>query len=96
MALAECCIAGSIGFSGRRHAAARNDIELFGEEQSRIVISIDPAKLRELRSIAEKHAVPLRELGKTGGNRLVIEGLIDLPLDEVSTAWKTGLEKAMK
>lgn len=96
VALAECCIAGGIGFAGGWHAAARNDVELFGEEQSRIVISIDPARLSDLRSIAEKHAVPLKELGKTGGNRLLIQGLMDLPLDEVSAAWKTGLQKAMQ
>jgi phosphoribosylformylglycinamidine synthase len=93
--LAESCIAGSIGIKGKWKIAGRIDTELFGEAQSRIVVSLKPSRLGELRKLAAKHRIPLRELGSVGGKRFLIKGVIDLPLDDIVDAWRNGLEKAM-
>ena len=93
--LAESCIAGSIGIKGKWKIAGRIDTELFGEAQSRIVVSLKPARLGELQKLAAKHRIPLRELGSVGGKRFLIKGVIDLPLDDIVDAWRNGLEKAM-
>jgi phosphoribosylformylglycinamidine synthase II len=93
--LAESCIAGSIGIKGKWKIAGRIDTELFGEAQSRIAVSLKPARLGELRKLAAKHRIPLKELGSVGGKRFLIKGVIDLPLDDIVDAWRNGLEKAM-
>jgi len=93
--LAESCIAGGIGIKGKWKIAGRIDSELFGEGQSRIVVSLEPARLGELRNLAARHRVPLKELGVAGGDRFLIKDVVDLPLAEVTGAWKSGLEKAM-
>ncbi len=94
--LAESCIAGGIGIKGEWRIAGRIDSELFGEGQSRIVVSLEPARLGELRNLAAKHRVALKELGVAGGDRFFIKDAVDLPLAEVAGAWKSGLEKAMR
>jgi phosphoribosylformylglycinamidine synthase II len=93
--LAESCIAGGIGIRGKWQIAGRIDSELFGEGQSRIVVSLEPARLGELRNLAARHRVPLKELGVAGGDHFLIKDVVDLPLAEVTGAWKSGLEKAM-
>ncbi|MEE8469956.1 MAG: phosphoribosylformylglycinamidine synthase subunit PurL [Dehalococcoidia bacterium] len=93
--LAESCIEGNMGFRGKWTIAGRVDTELFGEEQSRIVVSLEPARLGELQNLAARYQVPLRELGIVEGNRLVIGEVVDLPLDEVTEAWQGGLKKAL-
>ncbi len=93
--LAESCIAGGIGIKGKWQIAGRIDSELFGEGQSRIVVSLEPARLGELRNLAARHRVPLKELGVAGGDHFLIKDVVDLPLAEVTGAWKSGLEKAM-
>ena len=93
--LAESCIAGRIGIRGKWKITGRIDSELFGEEQSRIVVSLEPARWGELRNLAASHRVPLRELGTVGGNRFLIEDVVDLPLEEIVDGWRNGLQKAM-
>ncbi len=96
VALAESCIASGIGLKGKWKIKGRIDSDLFGEAQSRIVVSLKPARLGELRKLAAMHKVPLRELGTVGGKRFLIKGVVDLSLDEVVDAWENGLKKAME
>ncbi len=96
VALAESCIAGGIGIKAKWKMAGRVDSELFGEAQSRIVVSLKPGLLGELRKLVAKHRVPLKELGTVGGKRFAIKSVVDLSLDEVADAWHNGLERAMR
>ena len=85
--LAESCIAGVIGFKGEWEASGRLDTELFGEGQSRIVLSLNPGKVAELETLAASHDIPIRELGRVTGDRL--------SLADISDAWHNGLERAL-
>ena len=96
VALAECCITGNMGFEGKVEVMGRVDTALFGEGQSRIVVSVEPDKMGKLEKLAARRRVPLRRLGVVGGSRFVLKGLVDLPLEEVAKAWMTGLEQAAK
>ena len=80
---------------GGLETGGRIDAEIFGEEQSRIVVSLEPARLGELQKLAARHQVSLKELGTVGGERFVIEGMIDLPLRDVAEAWRGGLKQAL-
>lgn len=93
VALAESCIAGSLGFMGESLTyQGRTDVALFGEGQSRIVVSVAPEKVEHLENAAARGKVPLRRLGKVGGNRLIIGDLVNLPLGDARRAWSEGLE----
>jgi len=96
VALAESCIAGNIGFKGDWEIKGRRDNYLFGEMQSRIVLSVSPARARELEERAAKERVELRQLGVVGGDRLVANGLIDVGLEQAAAAWHNGLESALR
>jgi len=102
VAIAESCIMGNIGFQSEgvhpessSGQDSRLDSILFGEHQSRIVVSIVLSSVVKLTKIARKWQAPLTFLGKVGGGRLVIESCIDLPLTKVRGAWCGGLSKVM-
>jgi phosphoribosylformylglycinamidine synthase len=97
IALSECCIAGGIGFKGKMEVEKRLDAALFGEGQSRIVVSMEPEeeKILELYLIASEHQIMPQRLGVVGGDCFIIEGLVDLQLKEVEKAWREGLEQAL-
>ena len=94
VALCECCIQGGVGFSSQINWPKRWDVALFGERQSRIVIALSESSWDDLAELAAGSGVGLRRLGTTGGARLRLGQLLDLPMNEVAGAWKHGLEKA--
>ncbi len=59
------------------------------------MVSLKPGLVGDLRKLAGRHGVPLKELGTVGGKRFTIKGLVDLSLDEVADAWRNGLQRAM-
>ena len=107
VALAESCILGGVGFRGILDAT-RWDAALFGEKQSRIVVSLDSADLPKLADLARSRDVPLLSLGRAGGDRLVLRvgdeatndgsnggpPAIDLPVERISDVWTQSLEAA--
>lgn len=97
--LAECCISnpeGAIGAEVTLKSEIRKDALLFGESQSRIVVSLAQEDAAKFMSIADKHNVPAIVIGKVGGNRLKIDGLVDVSVDEMKAAWKGSLEKFLR
>ena len=95
VALALCAVRGQIGFSGEIGVEGRWDAVLFGERQSRIVVSVAPGDVEGVRKMAEESGVTVTGLGVVGGDRLTIGNYIDLPLKEVEHVWKNGLSDAM-
>ena len=95
VALAESCIAGNIGFAGTFDMSGRWDAALFGETESRIVVSLSEDRLAELERLCSEEGVPFVVLGRVGGRRFVLGGRVDLDLDDVEDAWSGGLERAI-
>jgi phosphoribosylformylglycinamidine synthase len=98
VALAECCIAGPEKGLGARIDAVemtRGDAFLFGESQSRIIVSLPEDKLPALRELAGHDSVPLQVIGSVGGNRLLIQPLLALPLEDLHAAWLGGLTERL-
>ena len=95
VSLAESCIAGGLGFRGAFAVEGRWDAALFGEAQSRIVVSLAPDALPALETLASEEGVPWMQLGSVGGEALSVPGLLNVPLDDLETAWRGGLEKAL-
>ena len=96
VALAECCIAGDVGLAVSAVTTGRWDAALFGEEQSRIVVSLTPADIPKLKDICAEEGVPWLELGAAGGGNLKIDGLLDVPVQELRNSWDGGLPRALE
>jgi len=81
-------------------AGLRKDSLLFGESQSRIVVSLPQEKLPILQEIAEQHNVPLQVIGRIGGERLKIcldaEPVVDLGVKELHAIWREAIELLLK
>ncbi len=92
VALAESCLLGNVGFiSFEPDFEGRLDAALFGEAQSRIIVSVSPEHAWQLEKIADRMEVGMLRLGVVSGNRLTIKGIIDLSLSELGKAWWNGL-----
>jgi phosphoribosylformylglycinamidine synthase II len=97
VALAESCVAGGIGLdASEARVSGRLDAALFGEGQSRIVVSAAPEHEERLRRAARAHDVPLTPLGTVGGKRLLLGGLIDVALADLARAYEEGLPRALQ
>ena len=94
VALAECSIQGGTGFTGDFTVDSRWDAVLFGERQSRIVVSLPENDWDALANLAASIDVPLLKLGTTGGDRFQINGQVDLPVSKIADVWNNGLELA--
>ena len=93
--LAESCIAGGIGMTVDADISGRWDAALFGEKQSRIVVSVSRDQMGMLSQICADENVIWLEIGAVGGESLTVGDLLNAPLSTIENAWKLGLETAL-
>jgi phosphoribosylformylglycinamidine synthase len=67
---------------------------LFSEAPSRVVACVSPAGVAAVRERAGAAGVPCTEMGTAGGERVVVEGLVDLELAAVTGWWRGALPRA--
>jgi phosphoribosylformylglycinamidine synthase subunit PurL len=99
VAVAESCFgtSGSVGVKiGSLYGKIREDALSFGESQSRALVSLDKESVYILENIALKHGVSMQVVGEVGGDRIFIEGLIDIPVSKAYGAWAFGFENVLK
>ena len=98
--LAECCLGKSIGASVELPSSEHLLQSLFGEEPSRIVISVPVNSVAEVHRLAAQYKVPVEEIGSTGGDVLKVSthGVIvfEIAVDRLRVPFENGLEKALK
>jgi phosphoribosylformylglycinamidine synthase len=68
---------------------------LVSESASRVLLAVPPEAAEELQTLAGRTAVPATRLGATGGDRLVVPGLLDLPLSRLRDAYEGALPRAL-
>lgn len=96
VALAECCIGADRGLDASTLAiGGRLDAALFGEAQSRFVVSCQPGRVDDLIAIARRNGVTLSQLGVIGGERLIIGQYVDILVAELANAYESGLPSAL-
>ena len=69
--------------------------ELFSESPSRVVVCVDPQRLDEVATRLEAAGVPFSELGIASGDRLVIDGLVDVSLADAKAAYQGAIPNAL-
>ncbi|MBI3319294.1 MAG: phosphoribosylformylglycinamidine synthase II, partial [Candidatus Omnitrophica bacterium] len=103
--LAECCLMDPehlIGATVHRPPSTvhrpqiRIDAWLFGESAGRVVVTGEPYHQDTIASLTRRAGVPYTVLGTVGGARLSILPWIELSVDELVQAWRTGLSKALE
>ena len=96
VALAECCFGGAgLGARVSVERGIRTDAILFGESQSRMLVSVRRRHLGRLKDLARREDVPFTLLGEVRGQSLVINDLIDLPLEPARERWRRALERRL-
>jgi phosphoribosylformylglycinamidine synthase len=93
--LAECCIAGSLGADVHVGDELPEYAALFSETQSRIVVTTVPENAERLVEIALANEIPYAVLGTVGGDRLAIEDIVGVTLEQLREAWEPALEMAL-
>lgn len=93
VAIVESSIQGNLGFGGTVEIEGRWDAALFGEDQSRIVVSINHKDLDLCSSVCEEYSVEWCVLGNVQEGRFSFSGLIDLPMSQLSEIWTQSLER---
>jgi phosphoribosylformylglycinamidine synthase II len=100
VALAECCVLDRVNAHGAEIVLPQLDMRpewlLFSESQSRVIISVSPEHQGALEKFFRDHNVPLFQLGKTGGNRLIIDDLINLLVADLMDIYYPALHKIME
>ncbi len=98
VALAECCISAPerrLGVTIESEVAMRPDAFLFGESQSRALLSVPRRNLNRVREIALAEEWDLAVLGEVGGKRLRIHPYIDVDVQDLHASWANSLERRM-
>ncbi len=97
IALAESAINSTEGALGASVEYHHEDpiAALFGESQSRVVISYDPASADALRELAAGHGVPLVLLGEVTHGSFTINDVIDTTVEEIAERYNTAIERIM-
>jgi phosphoribosylformylglycinamidine synthase II len=93
LALAEMAVRSGVGFAV---TGVASHVGLFGEGPSRVVACVMPDGLDAVTARAGLAGVPVRVLGQAGGDRLVVDGLVDVTVAEATDHWRNRLPSAME
>jgi phosphoribosylformylglycinamidine synthase len=86
VALAELCVRSGIGVAV---SGIDDHRELFFEGPSRVLVCT--TRSHDLLAAAADAGVAFRVLGTTGGDRITVDGLVDLSVSEAQAAWRGRL-----
>jgi phosphoribosylformylglycinamidine synthase subunit PurL len=95
MALAEAAIAGGIGFTVAVPGDLQPHVALFSESASRAVVTARPGREADVEQLAAVHQVPIDRLGLTGGSRLELAGLFEMPLSDAVVEFEGAIPRLM-
>ncbi len=100
VALAESCIGTGTAPVGAETDVVgegiRSDFLLFGEDQSRAIISAAAANGHALIEMARKQNVPAQVIGRVGGSRLVIGKEIDVAVNDLLKSYTHAIGDRME
>ncbi len=100
VAAAESCFRGEIGAELRLPEGSEAlEIALFGERASRVLVSCVPGNRQVIQEIADSHSIQVGFLGRTGGDRLVIQrgaiAAVSAYVCDLKNVWAEALESAL-
>jgi phosphoribosylformylglycinamidine synthase len=101
VALAECCFFHredglQLGARISYKSDVRSDFMLFGEDQSRIIVSVSKKNIIPIMDIARNYKISIQTLGEVIPDVLEINGLINLKVEVMSEGYYGAIEKLMR
>jgi phosphoribosylformylglycinamidine synthase subunit PurL len=69
-------------------------VGLFSESAARAIVTVEGEKLESFLTMAASLGVPAGEIGRTGGASLAVTDRFEIPLEELSVAWRGTLRAA--
>ncbi|MCB0739056.1 MAG: phosphoribosylformylglycinamidine synthase subunit PurL [Bacteroidetes bacterium] len=94
VALAESAMAGNVGFEIATHIQMRKDAYLFGESQSRVVVTVKPAAINAFESALGK--LPYQKLGAVAKHKnMMIDGKSFGSVDAVAERYNNVIGEYM-
>jgi phosphoribosylformylglycinamidine synthase II len=90
LALAECAVHSGVGCVVH---GVDGHAELFSESPGRVLV--DTTDPHEVLARAAAAGIPARVLGHPGGDRLVVDGLLDLAVADATAGWHAALPDAL-
>lgn len=100
-ALTECCFSprGQTGCTVDLQSTNELDLTdeclLFSESQSRCIVSLNKANMSKLTQVASKNGISARPVGIVGGDKITIEGIFSLDVQQVYKIWDNSLEESI-
>ena len=98
-AIAESCftLGGQVGvkIENPQKGSISEDAFLFSESQSRAIVSLDKNKLKEFKAALNKQNMEYHLLGSVGGDRLVVDNIIDISILDAFNAWDKSFVKLL-
>ncbi len=99
VALAESCMINRtfpIGCNVNINSSIRRDFVLFNESQSWIIISYNKDKESKIKQICVKNDIIFANIGKVGGNSVIINDDINITLENAKEAYYNSISKIME
>jgi phosphoribosylformylglycinamidine synthase len=99
VAMAECCIVDperAVGATVNVPGGSRADFQLFGEDQSRIIVSAGSEReAREILEIAREANIKCEIVGRVGGSELRLGDGVKIGVRELASAYYGAIEAAI-
>jgi phosphoribosylformylglycinamidine synthase subunit PurL len=95
IALVEATVAGGVGATVTLPHGPPPLAGLVSESASRALLAVPPESAGDLETLAAEAGVPATRLGTTGSDRLVVPGILDLPLSQLRDAYEGALPRAL-
>ncbi|OPG12155.1 phosphoribosylformylglycinamidine synthase subunit PurL [Microbispora sp. GKU 823] len=92
VALAESCLAQGVGCTVTLPGEDAF-VELFSESAARALVCVRPEAFDALADLCARHEVPCSGLGLTGGSALTVEGVLDVPVEELREVHASALPR---
>ena len=93
--LAESAFPRGLGFDVKSNAGIRQDAMWFGEAQSRVIVSVSPAKKADFEANLAGLGIKSSQLGTVKGTDMVVDGQVVSSLAKASGSYFTALETAL-
>jgi phosphoribosylformylglycinamidine synthase len=101
IAIAECAVSGPVALGAEisLKTSLRKDALLFGESQSRIILSANQKHIEKIIALAEKKGVPVNIIGKVIKQGLKIninsKSVIEVSCDNIKKTWENTIKDYM-
>lgn len=95
IAALESAMAGNLGFDLCTESGLRLDAALFGESQSRVMVSVKPENKTAFEAAMQQAQVPCTHIGTVMPQQVVVNGANWGAVDAFALGYHTSIEKAL-